>query len=469
MGPANMVSNDQRRSPIGMGSYRFFVVVVLISLFVVYLNRHHLEQQTNFWNQYVPMAEYLRGVADRELLTYPMWGYPVLLLLAPSYNLAWIPQVLLGALAATLLYRQLLDDLPEHGTLLTVFFVGAVPWYLLHSVKWPQSVAASLIILGLVLLNKSFRTNRIGLGALAGLLIGVSFYFRAEFTIFPVALVAVAALTRLIRSARSTPMKPILACAAVSWLVLVPWAAHYRSETGRISITSSQGGIVAFISLGQLPNNPWGLDYRDEDAFTYLQERGIEAPAQSDTANQILIDEFKRRVREHPGAFAMKMGWNAATTLVGGFYSGEPHLSADDRAALASMKTKVNPFSAFRSSRVTEGIAAPRPGPRVYYAFGYGMLAKAVGSIFIIVSMVGMALVIVRKLWSPLLVLLGTYILYQGLLLVVLATEPRYLNGLYLAMVPFVLMAGPYMAAWFRRLRARVKSVQRDTASAGAR
>ena len=58
-----------------------------------------------------------------------------------------------------------------------------------------------------------------------------------------------------------------------------------------------------------------------------------------------------------------------------------------------------------------------------------------------LLSMAGLMLVLWRGIQSALLLLLATTIAYQWLLFIVLSTEPRYKNGLYLYMVPFVVIA----------------------------
>ena len=92
----------------------------------------------------------------------------------------------------------------------------------------------------------------------------------------------------------------------------------FEDKWGTLGILSFLGGIVAFISLGQLPRNPWGAVYEDEYAYAYLARVAPQLRENSHAADRVLIDEFKRRVKAEPIAFAAKMVWNGAISLVSG-------------------------------------------------------------------------------------------------------------------------------------------------------
>jgi hypothetical protein len=425
-------------------------VFLLAHAVIAYLNRHHGEQQTNYFAEYVETAKYYKGEVTREVLTYPMWGYPFVLLLLPRFDLVTVPQVVLGALAETLLLLRLREEIPKYRQLLTVLFLAAGPWYLLHSVKWPQSFAASFVVFGILLLDRSLRTKSTGIGLVAGVALGVALYFRSEFLYLPLFIAVLSAFARFApKSLPCIPVRPVLACAIAAWSVLIPWSIHYYKQTGHFSLTASQRGIVAFISLGQLPSNPWGAVYQDEYAYDYLRSQGINLQPQSDSGDRILFTEFKRRVKTHPIAFVKKMAWNGLSTLVSGFYSGDILLSAEQQRQEDLLKTRFKSLTIFGPSGIME--LRHNTAPRAFWKFLYWVAAKGIGSLFVILSAIGLVCALMRGFSSPLLTLLGAYILYQDLLLVVLATEPRYLNGLYLAMVPFFIVSVTCVNSLLRR------------------
>ncbi len=431
------------------GILGYLLVLLLAHAVIAYLNRHHREQQTNY-SEYVRMARYYKGEVTREVLTYPMWGYPFVLLLLPRYDLVTVPQVVLGALAETLLLLRLLEEIPKHRQLLTVLFFAAGPWYLLHSVKWPHSFAGSFIVFGILLLDRSLRTKSATIGLIAGVAFGVALYFRSEFLYLPLFIAVLSLFARFApKSLPSIPARPVLACAVAAWAVLIPWSIHYYKQSGHFSLTASQRGIVAFISLGQLPNNPWGAIYQDEYAYDYLRSQGINLQPQSDSGDRILFTEFKRRVKAHPVAFVKKMASGGLLTLVSGFYGGDIPLSAEQQRQEDLLKTRFKSLTIFGPTGIIQGRL--NTAPRALWKFLYWVVAKGMGSLFVILSTIGLVCALVRGFSLPLLTLLGAYILYQGLLLVVLATEPRYLNGLYLAMVPFFIVSVTCVKSLLRR------------------
>ena len=412
-----------------------FVVFLAIGLFVAYLNRGHVEQQTIFWGHYVPMAEHYRSGATRDVLTYPLWGYPFMLLVFGPTSLVGA-QVLLGAVVMTALLLRLCRELPDRGLALTILFVAALPWYLLHSVKWPQSIAASLLILGLLLLERTCRTSSIGPAVAAGFVFGCALYFRSEFLYFQLFLVVAVVLASKIVKVPLVPLRATIISALTSLLVLLPWAIHFYRETGRISFRASNGGMVAFVSLGQLPGNPWGASFRDEYAYEYLKNRGVAYSALSSEGDLVLFDEFKRRVQAEPYAFGRKIIRNAIVTVIGGFYNGELPLSPNESEQVARLRQS---FKALVTSPV-ETVEGPFTA-RVYSAFAYWVALKALGALFVLVSLAGLLASLVRPKPSPLLFLLALLVIYQLLLLVFLSTEPRHLNGLFPALVPFFVVA----------------------------
>lgn len=414
------------RRPTWLGP---FLVFLTCSVVVALLNLHHQEQQTNYWAEYVETAEYFRGSATRAVLTYPTWGYPAVLWLMPRYSWIVAVQVILGAAAMTWAYRRLLTELPANRHIVTLAFVAAVPWYALQSVKWPLSFASSLLLLAALTLDGGLRHSRILLGCLAGLLLGAVLYFRSEFLMIPVFLPLFYCLCSR-RWLRWHEAAAFGVAALTALLLLLPWAVNYKRLTGRYSLTASQGGLVAFLSLGQLPANPWGAEYRDEYAFEYLAKVGVRTARYSDAGDRVLMEEYKRRVAEHPGAFARKVMWNGVLLFAGGFYNPEPRLDGHSNAAYESLR------SALRSADPA-GLKAPRP-IGAWAAFLYWTMAKGLGAAYLFLSVVGiLGWARRRDPSSVLLTLFAGLIVYQILFQMALATEPRYLNGIYLFAVPF--------------------------------
>lgn len=414
-----------------------FAVFLVAGLLTGYLNRGHIEQQTIFWAHHVPMAQHFVGTGEREVLTYPLWGYPFLLVLLRDHAVLVGVQILVATIVMIALLLRLRQELGQQRGALTVLFIAAIPWYTLHSVKWPQSCAVSLTILGILLLERACRASSGGLGLAAGVAFGMALQFRSEFLYFPLVITGIALLARKRGGVTVLPVRPVMICAVAALLLMVPWAIRFHRQTGRVSFTASNGGMVAFLSLGQLPRNPWGVRLEDEYAYEYLKARGVAASALSSAGDRILSAEFVRNVRADPFAFAAKVGWNGASTLLSGFYNGEVPLDPGESERLRRLKSGLKAI-------VLPGREPSDDGPvhpRVYVALAHWVVLKSAGVLFVLVSLCGLVASLHRGLRSPILLLLDAYIGYQFMVVLLLGTEPRHLNGLFLALVPFFVIA----------------------------
>jgi hypothetical protein len=131
------------------------------------------------------------------------------------------------------------------------------------------------------------------------------------------------------------------------------------------------------------------------------------------------------------------MAWNAGVSLVSGFYGGEIPLSAAQTERFHSIKKR--PWSALVP--VLTGRGDPQTDGRTRITFLYWLVAKSAGSLLVMFGMAGVVLAVWRGVGSPLMFLLAATIVYQWLLFMLLSTEPRYKNGLYLYFVLFILLA----------------------------
>ena len=87
-------------------------------------------------------------------------------------------------------------------------------------------------------------------------------------------------------------------------------------------IGSTNGGLVAYISLGQLPNNPWGRKHNDIEGFNYVSNFG-EAYPYTYEADAILKRKALEDIANEPRAFINKVLHNFRSALTGGVYAGD--------------------------------------------------------------------------------------------------------------------------------------------------
>ena len=94
-------------------------------------------------------------------------------------------------------------------------------------------------------------------------------------------------------------------------LCLVPWFARHYMITGTIG-GPTNGGHVAYISLGQLPNNVWGIEHDDRFAFSQTNVERY-----SPEYDRIMWGKFREAVIGRPFEYLHKIGYNAMLTLRG--------------------------------------------------------------------------------------------------------------------------------------------------------
>jgi hypothetical protein len=282
--------------------------------------------------------------------TFPMWGYGWLLLLTDSKPVLLILQNCLGLLAVWMLFRHLRDR--ERWTvpaplLLTVGVLLTVPWFALHSVRWPNSIAASLLLFSILLFVQALRVRSAVNPRLiaSAICFGMLLNFRSDYYLLPLAMAAVPPVL--------LPEGRRLVSALLVWVVLVyaalgPWALYTRHATGEFLINSTNSGHVLFIGLGNLPDNAWGITGSDQDpAMNDVLVREFGEPTSSLVlkADHVLKREFRQRVADHPAEFLRKMAHNARATVLGGVYAGEfyehPRCGSECRASYLARRASV--------------------------------------------------------------------------------------------------------------------------------
>jgi hypothetical protein len=109
-------------------------------------------------------------------------------------------------------------------------------------------------------------------------------------------------------------------------MLLVPWGIHTYKYTGKAVMYSSNGGHHLFISLGQLPNNVWGITANDNDPLMRkivdtavgTQERTV-----GHKADAVLRKEWKKRVLAEPSEYIKKCLFNIYSLFTRPFTHGE--------------------------------------------------------------------------------------------------------------------------------------------------
>ena len=441
---------------------RWTLVFLVISLAIAYLNRNYIAERSIFTAHHIPLARYLMGEGERAITTYPLWGYALLIAALGSGPLLGFAQALLASASLALFLLVLRGAFPQQRRLAAFTLVLALPWYFLHSVRWPDAPSAALLLTAVLALLYAWETHRIRWAAIAGLMLGMSLNLRPDKVLLPIAIGLALPLARRLGMAGGLGWAGIAVFAGASWALLLPWALHYHSETGHYSLTSSNGGMVAYISLGQLPDNPWGVVHQDSHAGEVLSAADIREPAWSERGNEFLMARFRENVSSDPAAYVRKIIWNLRTMLLAGFYVGDPALPEDEQIQLDVLREKiklalgVNPnhpeIEEYKERGVWQGL---QPSSGALALLGWQLIGGALGAIFLLVALAGMLSAPKRLLAEPLLLLCALVVLYQLALVGALQYQPRHMNGVFVFLVPFFLLAVDRLARLARRAPVR--------------
>lgn len=261
--------------------------------------------------------------------TFPMWGYGWILVITRSEVALLVLQGLAALASAWLLLHVLDRDGLLRGRpqlLVKGLLVVCIPWYAFHALRWPYSEASTLLVLSFSVLLVAVRRSgpAFPLFALSGVLYGGLLNFRSDYILLPVfVIIVIVALS----APRLLQVRRMAIWVAAMVVALIPWMIYSHRATGHVLLTSTNSGHVLYISLGQLPANPWGITPSDGDPRmhreldAHFHRGGISSLTYS--SDNYLRRRFITLVSQHPGAWLHKDLLDARHTLTGGFYNGE--------------------------------------------------------------------------------------------------------------------------------------------------
>jgi hypothetical protein len=312
----------------------WWLPVAALVPFFVYLNADASNMQLLYGSYICFRRVILRGLDPGanpcQSPTFPMWGYGWLLVITRTKAALLVFQGLAGLAAAWFFLRVLSREGLLGGWALRVsklLLLVCIPWYAFHALRWPYSEASTLVVLSVTVLCLVLgrKAPSFGLTALSGILLGLALNFRSDYILLP--LVVALAVIFTCRGSRRLQLQRLGVWLAAVVVALVPWMVYSARATGHVLLTSTNAGHVLYISLGQLPGNPWGITPSDSDPRMQreLEAHFHRASASSLTyaSDQYLRHRFIQLVREHPGAWLQKDVDNARDTVTQGFYSGE--------------------------------------------------------------------------------------------------------------------------------------------------
>jgi hypothetical protein len=405
-----------------------------------------------------------------------MWGYGAVVWLLDDKLLRLVVQA--AAAVATL---SCFIRVCERAALLPVAmlrliriaFVLLVPWHAYHALQWPYSISSSLFLVSFALLIQAWattlaaklRAKRLGACVLAGVLFGLGLNFRSDFYLFPIGILVLVWLLPAYRPYRLEA----LAWLTAAYVCLLPWGLYVKTATGQFSITSSNGGHVLFVGLGQLPRNKWGITPFDGDPVMLRELRehfGYEHGSLDTEANAYLTRRWLHLILEDPVEYGKKVAFGSLLTLTNGAYSGE----FQERLACQPncRELMLQRFTAVRDDGLPPGLLHRLVGVRIppvvelISAQGASevltLASKAMSVLIVLVSYLGGMLLFALALQcrSTISLLVGAFICYQFALCAATYTIASYSSNI-LVFSPFVVAL---LSAKLQRNRQRHPSGQ---------
>lgn len=309
----------------------FFGLLILEIIFFSWLNGRN-EMMSGIMPYYENFAAYFASGFDldfsfrQDSSTFPMWGYGLIPLLFGGK--AWLVVALQQALSLFVIYRadKWLQEVGNEKSFIyfRIFSLLGICWWVFGSVLWPYSLAANFMVLNVIYLCKAYQDGKVKWVIIAALLAGLMLNLRSDY-LYLIGVISLLLPLYFFRKGRSLFIAS-LSYPLIVLLALLPWAIHSKAWTGQYSLTSSNSGHVFYISLGQLPGNPWGITPVDGDPAmrNIIDEQiGPDEITTSPAATKVLMKAWKENVKDHPGAYVRKVGWAATQIFMRPFSTGQ--------------------------------------------------------------------------------------------------------------------------------------------------
>ncbi len=423
---------------------KFYVALIFLGVLIFILNINHLGQQITYKNHFLSLGNNLINHFeysmhdDNQVLVpsfYPMWGYSLLLIQGillrhPDFFILTL-QFILAIMGIHIFYK--LFEVNKRLFHIPFF----IPYFAFMSVKWPDAVVLFLLIFLLYYYKKFLSLNKFIYLIISGIALGLICIYRSDWILWAPFLII------FVLFAFSTKRKIIsikllfnfLILFVITLLCLTPWAIRSLNYDGKFRLTSTNGGGVMYISLGQLPDNPWNINHSDNDAYNYVKNLGVNDPY-SVEGDKLLYSAFLSNLKSNPFSYFQKIGINFIRAVIGGVYVGEYYtlfIPEERDKELLDFKIKAGLFHMFENMSHLEILIFS-----VYFAIR--MLSSLVFFLFIlywIYFQFNKKLLLDEQITLIILSL----ILYKFLLVSFTQYEPRHMNVVYVLFLGLVLQA----------------------------
>lgn len=355
----------------------FFVVLLIFIGLFFYFNYYALNQQYIFSNpqEQIIGTNFGKLIADdiikykRYVYSfmegsrpsfYPLWGYPLLTLIGVklgNYRLfISVFQAILALHGIWIFYK--LFDIKERLYHILLF----IPFFGILSVKWPDGIVCYLMLLTLFFISEYLRQKGWRNLLYTGVVLGIMANFRPDYFYLPLFfLFFLPFLNKNLKISYKLLSTSIILVFLIQIVFLLPWVIRSIRFDGKIRLSAANGGGTLYTSLGEWPNNPWGLIGDDDDAWKFAQthdkygniveKQMVDLSANNANLTQgsdiaaayklyghtyrvnfypfgsegddLLRREAIRLIKQHPGAFLKKIAHHFFMIFRDGLYTNE--------------------------------------------------------------------------------------------------------------------------------------------------
>ena len=314
----------------------YYVALCTVAALLSFINYHN-EVMSGIWRYYEDFAGFFKSgcssayTFQHGYTTFPMWGYGLVFALTQSKAAIIVLQQVLSIFVLSRYVGYFASVHHEKRTAwLKIGLLLSFPLFLYNTAIAPYSIGSSLLFLGMLNIAVYMQHSKIRHLLYAAALFGLMLNFRSDYLYFlfllvPVVLFYNGSGNKLLR------LGHIAGGVVVLLIIMLPWMVYTHSQTRKYLLTSTNTGHQLYMSLGQYPGNPWGIEKGDNSPQMREQvTREFGSPKtltyQADT---LLRTRWKEAIVKDPCAYVCKIGWSAFDILKNPFYIGDIYAKHD--------------------------------------------------------------------------------------------------------------------------------------------
>jgi hypothetical protein len=308
----------------------YILCMIPMAMLILYYN-FNAKTMLGILPSYQAFAQVIRAGFDTSVtsyypLTFPMWGYGFLMAITQNHLALLLMQLTLAFVSIW----YFINTLEKYNLLPNAYIrffkfllLISVPWYAFHTVRWPYSIASSLLIVSLSLLYRSTQEQKwLPYILFSALAFGLLLNFRSDYILMPIGLAAIFLYFQLTFNS----LKKMFLWMALMYSCLAPWALFTKEICGHYLISSTNSGHFLISSLGEYPSNKWGLTCKDNCPVTHkliTNAFGKNAITWDYKGSSLLKEKFWEYIKDSPNEYFKKMHYSFIHMMKLGLYQGQ--------------------------------------------------------------------------------------------------------------------------------------------------